>query len=264
MFHDLYFRNSIYVMNKNNNFGFCFFLCVMIYVTTLFLDYLFMIVVVVGIKIPDASMQVCRIRQNHQNKCAFLSTCSCTSNKANNIIMLRGGRYAACLVPTVLLGSFGGMSHMNEEVNADGKKTVRIHQPSFSATGTRAKPKFNLPPEVTLETLTLISGSSNKSLAASVAKKVNVPLCDAKISRFADGEVSVQINEDIRGKDVYIIQSCAAPVNDSIMELLLTVSCARRASARRVVAVIPYYGYKHHRRGNAVSTKHNSRYLTST
>ncbi len=226
-----------------------------------------------GKKIRDA-LRYCRIRQNHQNKpkltnndndviyprFPFSTLFACISREAKHPIMLRGGRYAACLVPTVLLGTFGGMSHMNEE----DKKAVRIHhQPSFSATGTRAKPKFNLPPEVTLETLTLISGSSNKELAASVAKKVKVPLCDSKISRFADGEVSVQINEDIRGKDVYVIQSCAAPVNDSIMELLLTVSCARRASARRVVAVIPYYGYKHHRRGNAVSTKHNSRYLTS-
>jgi len=182
--------------------------------------------------------------------------------------MFRSGRYASVLLPTVLLSSsFHGLSHMTEEDNTNDLKEKAakvLHQPSFSATSTRAKPKFNLPPQVTLDTLSLISGSSNNPLARSVSQQIKVPLCDAKISRFADGEVSVQINEDIRGKDVYILQSCTAPVNDSIMELLLTVSCVRRASARRVVAIIPYYGYKHHRRGTAVSTKHNSRFLTSS
>lgn len=90
-----------------------------------------------------------------------------------------------------------------------------------------------------------------------------VPLASAELSRYSDGEVSVKIGESVGGKDVYIIQSCAAPVNDSIMELLLAVSCARRASARRITAVIPYYGYKHHRRGSPISTKHHSRFLSS-
>ena len=83
------------------------------------------------------------------------------------------------------------------------------------------------------------------------------------MERFADGEVSVQILDNIRGKDVYIIQPCAAPVNDSIIELLLTVSCVRRSGARRVIAIIPYFGYKHHRRNSPISTTYSSRYLSS-
>lgn len=81
--------------------------------------------------------------------------------------------------------------------------------------------------KVTLDTLVLISGTSHPELAKEVSGLVGVPLADADLKRFADGEVSVQVNENLRGKDVFIIQSCAAPVNDSIMELLLTVSCAR-------------------------------------
>ena len=83
------------------------------------------------------------------------------------------------------------------------------------------------------------------------------------MDRFADGEVSVQLHDNIRGKDVYIIQPCAAPVNDSIMELLLAVSCARRSGARRVIAIVPYFGYKHHRRNSPISTTYSSRYLSS-
>lgn len=90
-----------------------------------------------------------------------------------------------------------------------------------------------------------------------------MPVAASSISRFADGEVSIQVNTNMRGNDVFIVQSCAAPVNDSIMELLLTVSCARRSGAKRVIAVIPYFGYKHHRRGSALSTKYQSRFLSS-
>jgi ribose-phosphate pyrophosphokinase len=112
--------------------------------------------------------------------------------------------------------------------------------------------------------MVLIAGSAHPELAKEISSIIGVPLADADIKRFSDGEVSVQINHNLRGKDVFVIQSCVAPVNDSIMELLLTVSCVRRSSARRVIAVIPYFGYKHHRRGAPISTKHNSRFLFSS
>jgi ribose-phosphate pyrophosphokinase len=112
--------------------------------------------------------------------------------------------------------------------------------------------------------MVLISGSAHPELAKEISAIIGVPLADADIKRFSDGEVYVQINHNLRGKDVFVIQPCAAPVNDSIMELLLTVSCVRRSSARRVIAVIPYFGYKHHRRGAPISTKHNSRFLFSS
>jgi ribose-phosphate pyrophosphokinase len=144
----------------------------------------------------------------------------------------------------------------------------RIHQPSFGTTSTRhhyghREDSSNVDGSRSLANLTIIGGSAHRPLAESIAHEVKMPLCKATLSRFADGEVLVQIMDNVRGQDVFIIQPCAAPVNDSIMELLLTVSCARRSGARRVTAVIPYFGYKHHRRGNAISTKHNSRFLWS-
>ena len=91
--------------------------------------------------------------------------------------------------------------------------------------------------------ITLISGNANKALALEVAKKMKMPLTDTKIATFSDGEIAVQINENIRGSDVFIIQPTCAPVNNNIMELLLMIDALKRASAGRITAVIPYYGY---------------------
>ncbi|MCS7206236.1 MAG: ribose-phosphate pyrophosphokinase [Leptospiraceae bacterium] len=91
--------------------------------------------------------------------------------------------------------------------------------------------------------LLLISGNANRPLAEEVAKYLNLKLADVSIKKFSDGEISVKINENIRGKDVFIIQPTSAPANDHIMELLLTVDAVRRASAKRITVVIPYYGY---------------------
>lgn len=139
-----------------------------------------------------------------------------------------------------------------------------IKTPSFGTASSRSglpAKKYSAP--VTLDSMVILSGSAHPELAKKVAAEIKVPLCNAQLSRFADGEVSVQIFDNLRGKDVFIIQSCAAPVNDSIMELLLTVSCIRRADVHRLIAVVPYFGYKHHRRGTALSTKHHSRFLSS-
>jgi ribose-phosphate pyrophosphokinase len=111
--------------------------------------------------------------------------------------------------------------------------------------------------------VSLISGTAHQSLSTEVSKLINIPLAPTSISRFADGEVSIQFLSNVRGHDCFIIQSCASPVNDNIMELLLSISCARRSGARRVIAVIPYFGYKHHRRSSQISTKHQSRFLAS-
>jgi ribose-phosphate pyrophosphokinase len=82
-------------------------------------------------------------------------------------------------------------------------------------------------------------------------------------SWLLDGEVTCVVQEAIGGKDVFIIQPCANPVNDHIMEILLLTSCAKRSGALRVTAVIPYFGYKYHRRGEPISTKNQSRFLWS-
>jgi len=89
----------------------------------------------------------------------------------------------------------------------------------------------------------ILSCNSNKELAQSIASYVGVNLSDATIKNFADGEIFVRINENIRGEDLYIIQSTSPPVNDNLMELLVCIDAARRASAKRITAVIPYFGY---------------------
>ena len=85
--------------------------------------------------------------------------------------------------------------------------------------------------------------NSNIELAKSIAKSLGLSLGDAEVSQFSDGEISMKINETIRGADVYIIQSTSYPVNDNLMELLIMIDAMKRASAGRITAVIPYYGY---------------------
>jgi len=94
-----------------------------------------------------------------------------------------------------------------------------------------------------LQGLKIFSGSSNRELATEVAGKLNSPLADATLSTFSDGEIMVRINENVRGSDVFVIQSTSVPVNDHLVELLLMVDAMKRASAGRITAVIPYYGY---------------------
>jgi len=91
--------------------------------------------------------------------------------------------------------------------------------------------------------LMVFTGNSNPMLADAIAKNIGVPLGYASISKFSDGEVSVELNENVRGKDVFVIQPTCAPTNDSIMELLLMSDALHRASANRITAVIPYFGY---------------------
>ncbi|MBI1327404.1 MAG: ribose-phosphate diphosphokinase [Alphaproteobacteria bacterium] len=89
----------------------------------------------------------------------------------------------------------------------------------------------------------LIAGSASKPLAQAISKYLQVPLADAYIRRFADMEVFVEINENIRGEDVFYIQSTSYPANDNLMELLVAMDALKRSSARRITAVIPYFGY---------------------
>ena len=108
----------------------------------------------------------------------------------------------------------------------------------------------------------VLSGSSNRELTLEVCKRLGTTPTKMDITRFSDGEVSCEINESIRGKDVFIVQSCASPVNDSIMELLLTVTAVRRSGGATITAIIPYFGYKFHRkRGLPISTTYESRFM---
>jgi ribose-phosphate pyrophosphokinase len=89
----------------------------------------------------------------------------------------------------------------------------------------------------------LISGNSNRPLADAISSYLKTPLTQASIRRFADMEVFVEIQENVRGQDVFVIQSTSYPANDNLMELLVTIDALRRGSARRITAVIPYFGY---------------------
>ncbi|MBU0599383.1 ribose-phosphate pyrophosphokinase [bacterium] len=97
-----------------------------------------------------------------------------------------------------------------------------------------------MPKELSLK---ILSGNSNHKLAEEICEYLFVPLCKAEVSSFSDGETFVQINENIRGADTFIIQSTCPPANQNLMELLIMIDAVRRSSARRITAVIPYYGY---------------------
>jgi ribose-phosphate pyrophosphokinase len=93
------------------------------------------------------------------------------------------------------------------------------------------------------ESLMLFSGNANIGLSRRVAEYLNLPLANTQITRFPDGEIDVKVLDDVRGADVYILQSTCPPVNENLMELLILVDCIRRSSAARITAVIPYFGY---------------------
>ena len=93
------------------------------------------------------------------------------------------------------------------------------------------------------ENLMVFSGNANPKLALAVVQHLNLPLGRAQVSRFSDGEVMVEVNENVRGKDVFVLQSTCAPTNDNLMELMIMVDAFKRASAGRITAAIPYFGY---------------------
>src|SRR5471030_2612423 len=89
----------------------------------------------------------------------------------------------------------------------------------------------------------ILTGNSNKPLAEAISAKLALPLVKANIRRFSDNEVFVEVLENVRGEDIFVIQSTSFPANDNLMELLIVIDALRRASARRITAVIPYFGY---------------------
>jgi len=96
---------------------------------------------------------------------------------------------------------------------------------------------------VSTSTLMVFSGNANLPLASNIAHELNVPMGKAVVGRFSDGEVMVEVMENVRGRDVYVIQSTCAPTADNFMELLVMIDAMKRASASRVTAIIPYFGY---------------------
>src|SRR5215510_11426844 len=93
------------------------------------------------------------------------------------------------------------------------------------------------------DNLMVFAGNANRKLAHAVVQNLNIPLGRAQVSRFSDGEVMVEINENVRGRDVFVLQPTCAPTNDNLMEILVMVDALKRASAGRITAAIPYFGY---------------------
>ena len=91
--------------------------------------------------------------------------------------------------------------------------------------------------------LMIFAGSANPQLAAAVAKRLNIPLGSASVGRFSDGEVMIELMENVRGRDCFVLQSTCVPTNDNLMEVLIMIDALKRASAARVTAAIPYFGY---------------------
>ena len=103
------------------------------------------------------------------------------------------------------------------------------------------------------ESMMVFSGNANPALAQAVTKYLNIPLGSATVNRFSDGEVMVQLLDNVRGKDVFILQPTCAPTNDNLMELMLMADALKRASARRITAAIPYFGYDRRPRSSRVA-----------
>ena len=89
----------------------------------------------------------------------------------------------------------------------------------------------------------VLAGNSNRPLAEAVARELNIPLSEAEVGKFSDGEIAITLPQTVRGRDVFIIQSTSIPVNDNLMELLIMIDACKRASAGRITAVMPYFGY---------------------
>ncbi|PID75685.1 MAG: phosphoribosylpyrophosphate synthetase [Deltaproteobacteria bacterium] len=99
--------------------------------------------------------------------------------------------------------------------------------------------------------LKVISGNAHREMAQEIAAHLNISLTKAEVRKFSDGEIFVEVKENVRGADVFVVQPTSTPVNDHLMELIIMVDALRRASARRITAVIPYYGYARQDRKNA-------------
>src|ERR671912_94234 len=100
----------------------------------------------------------------------------------------------------------------------------------------------------------LVAGNSNRPLAEAIANYLDVPLARAQVRRFADMEIFVEVQENVRGEDVFVLQSTSFPANDHLMELLIMIDALKRASAKRITAVIPYFGYARQDRKTAART----------
>lgn len=109
----------------------------------------------------------------------------------------------------------------------------------------------------------LISGTSNLPLASQIAEFLDIPLTECVVTRFKDGEIFVEVQENVRGEDVFVVQSTSSPANDHLMELLIIIDALRRGSARRITAVLPYFGYARQDRKTGPRTPISARLIAN-
>lgn len=138
------------------------------------------------------------------------------------------------------LASFVGISLWNSENNV--QKCDAIAKTKTNLRNYEDGSQFYIPP-ADISEMKVFSGNANWYLANEISMHLGVQIGRAKVSRFTDGEINVRVHDNVRGKDVYIVQPLAPPANDSLFELLFLITTLRRASARRITAVIPYFGY---------------------
>jgi ribose-phosphate pyrophosphokinase len=150
----------------------------------------------------------------------------------------QGGAVSAVLAPVT--ADVMGVN-TPEDLAAAGK-SMQERRESSANLGAGGSPEIFARSEMT-RNLRIFTGNANPKLAEDICAYLNLSLGKAEVSHFPDGESKVRISEDIRGRDVFIVQSTCPPVNDHLMELLVLIDAARRASANRITAVIPYYGY---------------------
>src|SRR5690242_11853040 len=140
----------------------------------------------------------------------------------------------------------------------------RSQQQSGSSSHTKTEPKLQRQRES--DRFKIFCGTANEPLARDICDYLNIPLGQAHLQRFSDGEVYFQLLENVRGADVFVVQPTCFPVDQHLMELLLMIDALKRASARRITTVIPYYGYSRQDRKDkprvAVSAKLTAEWLT--
>src|SRR5579885_233816 len=124
-----------------------------------------------------------------------------------------------------------------------GPKILEKPEARVAANNKTAEKPLPTEAQKSLRGLKVFSGNANRPLAEDICRYLGVPLGKAHVGRFADGEINVQIEENVRGADCYVVQPTCRPTNENLMELLIMVDALRRASAGRITAVVPYYGY---------------------
>jgi ribose-phosphate pyrophosphokinase len=172
---------------------------------------------------------------------------SSTNNHRRN---LQYATLTASITTTAALLYYGSSSSIfastpSYTLAATPTKTTSLNktQPQPPPQPKQPEPSSTTPPPTTSKPIRIFGGNSNPELANKIATALKCQLGKATVTRFEDGEVNVVVHENVRGQDVYIVQSTCTPVNENLMELMLMISTMRRASARKITAVIPYYGY---------------------